>query len=462
MSRFEKDSLGEKELDDSVYYGVQTARAIENFPVTGQYERKELITAYIQLKKASARANISLGVLDEERGNAIVEAADEALAGKFDDQFKIDVFQAGAGTSFNMNTNEILANRALEILGKEKGDYTYLSPNDHVNMAQSSNDTFPTASHMAAINAADGLLPVLKQFSDALIAKGKEFENIPKSGRTHLEDALPVTLGYEFRAYGAAIQRASERISQRRDDLLELPIGGTATGTGANAHPNFRETVIANLTEQCSVDFQPARDSFEAIQSRAILGAFSSAMKELALELIRIANDIRLLGSGPTSGISEIILPAVQPGSSIMPGKVNPVMAECLNMISFQIAGNDSAVAMAVSAGQFELNVMTPVIIHNILQSTSMLTNFLPVFVDKCIIGIEADEDNCRNSLEKNPALATLLNPKIGYLKAAEVAKEALVKGVSIRELAVEKGLITEAEADEIFEVSKMARSIYD
>jgi len=327
MARKEVDSLGELELPDEVYYGIQTARALINFPVSGIHEPKELIEAYILIKKAAAHSNLELGVLEKERGQAIIIAADEALAGKFDDQFVVDVFQAGAGTSFNMNTNEVLANRALEILGWSKGYYTYLSPNDHVNMAQSSNDTFPTAAHIAVLLVKDELINSITELAEAFNERGDEFENVAKSGRTHLMDAMPVTLGAEFTAYGSALNRAAARLSQRANELLELPIGGTATGTGANAHPDFRKTVIKHLSELTGFDFKPARDSFEALQSRAQLAAFSSALKELALELIRIANDLRLLGSGPTTGLAEISLPAVQPGSSIMPGKVNPVMA---------------------------------------------------------------------------------------------------------------------------------------
>ncbi len=462
MPRIERDSLGEMELPDHVYYGIQTARAIENFPVSGIRERPELIHAYVLLKKAAALANMELAVLDTERGRAIVEAADRVLAGGLDDQFNIDVYQAGAGTSFNMNVNEVLANLALEILGRPKGGYEYLSPNDHVNMAQSSNDTFPTASHIAVVIAACGFLPELDSLADAFRSKGEEFMAIPKSGRTHLMDAMPLRLGHEFRAYGRAIERAAARLRQRRDDLLEIQIGGTATGTGANAHPDFRQTVIARLSSVCDVEFCPASDSFEGLQSRSQLAAFSSALKELALELIRVANDLRLLGSGPTTGLAEIRLPAVQPGSSIMPGKVNPVMAECLDMVAFQVVGNDLTVSLAAQAGQLELNVMTPVITYNVLQSLAILRCYLPAFVGRCVRGIEADEDRCRTYLDLNPSLATLLSPKIGYLKAAQLAHEALDRRISVGDLAVEKGLLTPEEAARIFDPEKTADSLYD
>jgi aspartate ammonia-lyase len=462
MPRVERDSLGELEIPDDAYYGIQTARAMKNFPVSGIKERPELIRSYVLVKKAAALANMNLGELDSERGQAIVKAADRVLSGEFDSQFHIDVFQAGAGTSFNMNVNEVLANLALEILGKPRGGYAALSPNDHVNMAQSSNDTFPTASHIAVVMATGRLVGVLGELADAFKLKGNEFMSIPKSGRTHLMDAMPVRLGHEFRAYGAAIERASERIRERRDDLLELPLGSTATGTGANAHPGYRDTVMGELRKLTSLEFRHARDSFEALQSRSQLVAFSSALKELALELIRIANDLRLLGSGPTTGIGEIELPAVQPGSSIMPGKVNPVMAECLDMVAFQIVGNDTTVALAAQAGQFELNVMTPVMTYNILHSIEILDCYLPVFVERCLRGIKADDARCRSYLDLNPSLATLLSSKIGYLRAAELAKEALERRVSVADLAVEKGLISPDEAEAIFDPDTMSGSGYD
>ncbi|UCH89819.1 MAG: aspartate ammonia-lyase [Thermoplasmata archaeon] len=462
MTRKEKDALGEMEIDDDVYYGIQTARAVNNFPVSGIRERPEFVHAYLLLKKSAAQANIELEVLDFKRGEAIIKAAEEALEGRFDDQFVVDVFQAGAGTSFNMNVNEVIANRALEILGKDKGDYNYLSPNDHVNMAQSSNDTFPTASHIAVINSADKLIETLQELAEAFERKSGEFKDIAKSGRTHLMDAVPVTLGQEFGAYASAINRAIDRIKQRRDDLLELPIGGTAAGTGTNTAAGFRKLVILKLSESSSIQFIETRDSFEVLQSRSQLSAFSSALKELALELIRIANDLRLLGSGPTSGISELSLPAVQPGSSIMPGKVNPVMPECLDMVAFQIVGSDTTVALASQSGQLELNVMTPVITHNILQSIAILNNYLPVFTKSCIEGIEANEDECRKKLENNPMLGTLLNPRIGYLKAAELVKESLEKNIPIQKLAVEKGILSAEEAEKLFDVEKISKSIYE
>lgn len=388
-------------------------------------------------------------------------ATDEVLAGltgRYSDQFPVDIFQAGAGTSSNMNVNEVLANRALELLGRDRGDYGFLSPNDHVNMAQSTNDTFPTASCIAIIFAADRLLDVLSLLSDAFWKKEREFLRIPKSGRTHLMDAVPVTLGNEFGAYAAALTRASHRIRERRDDLLELPLGGTATGTGANTKPGYQELVILKLSELCELPLKKAENSFEALQSRSQLSAFSGALKEIAIELIRIANDLRLLNSGPTTGISEIELPPVQPGSSMMPGKYNPVMAECLDMIGFRIIGNDTTVTLAAQAGQLELNVMTPVITSSILESVDLLTNYLPIFQKSCVEGIEAHEDRCRAYLELNPILATFLTPKIGYLKAAELANEALEKRLSVKEIAITKGILNKEEADKLLKTEKLLK----
>ena len=453
--RTEKDSLGVKTLDDNVYYGIQTQRAIENFPVSGIQAHPAFIHAYLMVKKAAAIVNMDVGSLDKEKGKAIIQAADEGLTGKYDDQFLVDVFQAGAGTSFNMNVNEVLANRALEILGGKKGDYTFLSPNDHVNMSQSSNDTFPTATHIAVVLVLDELIPILEQLSQAFSKKGLEFCTIAKSGRTHLMDAMPVTLGDEFNAYSSSIRRATRRIQQRRNDLLELPIGGTATGTGVNTHPEFRSRIVNNLSKLTSKKFIPCSDTFEALQSRSQLVALSGSLKELAIELIRISNDLRLLNSGPTTGLGEIELPPMQPGSSIMPGKVNPVMAECMNMICFHIIGSDTTVTLAGQAGQMELNVMTPVITYNILTSLTRLIHYIPNFVENCITGIKSNEETCKANIDMNPSLATLLSPKIGYLKAADLAKESLEKKQSVKKLSIEKGYLTEKEANILFDMKK-------
>lgn len=451
MARMERDSLGETEVSDDAYYGIETARARENFPVSGLRWPQEFIRAYLLVKRAAARANSELLVLDIVRAGAILQAADEALSGLFNDQFVVDVFQAGAGTSLHMNINEVLANRALEILGRNRGDYEYLSPHDHVNAGQSTNDTFPTASHIAIIVMADDLLPALQDLAVSFEEKGQEFAGLRKSGRTHLMDALPLTLGDEFRAYGTALKKAAERIRQRRYDLCEVALGGTATGTGANAHPDFKSLAISHLRDLTGLPLKEAEDPFEALQSRSPMAAFSGSLRELALELVRIANDLRLLSSGPVTGLGEITLPAVQPGSSIMAGKVNPVMAECLDMVAFQVIGNDTTVALAGQAGQIDLNVMTPVMTANILQSLTLLRNFLPVFNARCVTGIIADEERLREDLLNNPMLATLLAPKIGYARAAEIARESGQTKIPVPELAIRKGIISKEEARELF-----------
>jgi len=450
-TRRELDSLGEKEVPAEAYYGIQTQRALENFPVSGIREHPDFIRAYVMIKKAAALANMEVGFLDPKIGEPIVQACDEVLEGALLDQFVVDVFQAGAGTSFNMNVNEVLANRALEIIGRPRGDYKTIGPNDHVNMAQSTNDTFPTAMHLSTLMGLEKLFRVIEDLRDAFLRKGEEFADILKSGRTHLQDALPVTLGQEFRAYASAIDRALKQLMIRREEIKEVALGGTATGTGANTHPKYRELVVRKLSEISSFGLKPASDPFEALQSHLKIAAVSSGLKELALELIRIANDLRLLSSGPTTGLAEIQLPAVQPGSSIMPGKVNPVMCECLDMIGFQIVGNDLTVSLAVQAGQLELNVMMPVIIYNVLQSIDLLVNFLPVFTTKCVEGIRANRERCTEYLEKNPSLATLLSPHIGYLAAASIAKEALEKKMSVKKLVLEKGLLDKERIEEIF-----------
>jgi len=461
MMRLERDPLGVRNVPSDAYYGIQTVRAMENFPVSGIREPPGMIAAYAVIKKAAALTNMEIGVLDLQRGNAVVAAAEEIIAGNYADQFPVDIYQAGAGTSFNMNVNEVIANRALEILGRPRGDYAFLSPNDHVNLGQSSNDTFPTASHIAIIREAQHLDTVLAGLAAALEKRGDAFALLPKSGRTHLMDAIPVTLGDEFYAYSAAVRRAAERILERRDGLLEVAIGGTATGNGANAPAGYREKVISTLRSLTGLEIVPARNSFEALQSLSQMGAFSSSLKEFSLELIRIANDLRLMNSGPLSGLGEISLPPVQPGSSIMPGKFNPVMAECADMIAFQVIGNDTAVTMAVQAGQLELNVMAPLIVHNILSSISLLTRYLPVFTAQCVDGIAANEERLLMNAGTNPVLATLLTPRIGYLKAAEIAHESRVKQRAVRDLAVEKGILTEDEADALFDLQTIAGNRY-
>jgi len=450
-SRREIDPLGERAIPKDVYFGIQTLRATENFPVSGIKAPIHIIKAYVLIKKAAAIANMQVGWLDQKIGKAIIKACDDIIEGELIDQFVVDVFQAGAGTSFNMNTNEVLANRALEILGKQKGDYKSVSPNDHVNMAQSTNDTYPTALHVSVLIALQPLLHVLNELAAVFNALGKKNENVLKSGRTHLQDALPVTVGQELMAYGSAISNACAELRRRQENLYSVALGGTATGTGANAHPDYKRIAVAKLAELTGFPLKIAANNFEALQSHRPAQSVSSGLKELALELIRLANDLRLLASGPTTGLNEIKLPPVQPGSSIMPGKVNPVMAECLDMVAYQVVGNDAAISLAVQAGQLELNVMTPAIAYNMLFSIQILSNYLPVFTKKCVEGITVDEKRCEQYLEKNPSLATLLAPKIGYLQAAKVAKQAQAENRTVKEVALEQDLLSRDELDRIF-----------
>jgi aspartate ammonia-lyase len=457
-TRREVDPIGEKKVPKTAYYGIQTARAVENFPVSGIKAPAVFIEAYVKVKKAAALANMEVGWLDKKIGNAVVQACNEVLAGKFLGQFVVDVFQAGAGTSFNMNVNEVLANRALELLGKEKGYYKTVNPNDDVNMAQSTNDTFPTALHVSILAALQPLLGEIDRLADAFQKLSSKYASVVKSGRTHLQDAVPVTVGQEFGAYASVLRNALGQLQERQKGLYPVALGATATGTGANSHPRFKRIAISKLAETTGFPLTPAENPFESLQSCRAVQAVSSGLKELALELIRIANDLRLLASGPTTGLAEVELPAVQPGSSIMPGKVNPVMAECLDMVAFQVVGNDLTVSFAVQAGQLELNVMTPVIMYNVLFSIQLLTNFLPVFRKKCVEGIRVDEKRCAQYLEKNPALATLLSPKIGYLEAAKIAKQALEEGHSVREVALERGLFSAEELEKILNPKKLLR----
>jgi aspartate ammonia-lyase len=447
-TREERDSLGTFTVPAGVLYGVQTARALDNFPISGFRAFPALIDAIVIVKKAAALTNRDLKRLEADKADAIVRAADEVLSGQHRDQFVVDVFQAGAGTSFNMNANEVLANRANELLNLERGDYKAgVHPNDHVNMAQSTNDVFPTAMRLAGLMLAEPLVEQIARCATAFEAKGQEFQDILKSGRTHLQDAVPIRLGQEFSAYGKSLRRAHARLEAAADDLSEIGIGGTAVGTGLNAGPEYRAVIVRHLTELTGFTLLPAEDPFHLMQSQSAIGELSGALRGLALELIRIANDLRLLSSGPRTGIGEIILPPVQPGSSIMPGKVNPVMAEMLNMVCFQVIGCDAAIAYAVQAGQIELNVMMPVMAWNLLLAETILTNSLRVFTDKCVLGITADPAQCAYFLHRSVGLATILNPKIGY-SAAETAKESVSTGRSIRELVLERGLLTEAEMD--------------
>ncbi|HLF83747.1 MAG TPA: aspartate ammonia-lyase [Blastocatellia bacterium] len=454
--RIERDSLGERELPGDGYYGIQTARAIENFPISGWKAYPSLVTATIQIKKAAARVNSALGSLDARIGKAIEAAADEILAGKLRDQFVVDPFQAGAGTSHNMNTNEVLANRAIELLDGEKGDYTIVHPNDHVNMAQSTNDVFPTAMRLAALEEVGKLIVTLDLLAAALRRKSIEFNQIVKSGRTHLQDAVPIRLGQEFGAYATAIRKNADRIARAAEELKEIGLGGTATGTGLNAVPGYRKRVVEELGCLTKQTLRATEDYFEAMQSMSPFVGLSGALRTLATDIIRIANDLRLLSSGPNTGLAEMSLPAVQPGSSIMPGKVNPVIAEMTDMVCFQVMGNDLVIATAAQAGQLELNVMMPVIAFNLSMSLSIFTNALTVLRERCVEGITANQERCRWYAEHSVALVTALNPRIGYARAAEIAKRAIAKGKTIRETIEEDGLLTPAELAEVMDTRVM------
>ena len=455
-NRQEKDSLGYKEVPEKAYYGVQTARAVENYPISGLHAHPTLIRAIAMEKEAAAEANLALKLIEPRVAEAILLAAKEVQSGKFDDQFVVDVFQAGAGVSFHMNANEVIANRAEELAGGRLGEYKIVHPNDHVNYGQSTNDVFPTAMRVATLLELEKLYPVLQDLRAACEQKGREFHDILKSGRTHMQDAVPMRLGQEFAAYAVAIQRSEEQLRAQAEFLRELGLGGSAVGTGINTHPEYRTKAVTNLARISGQKLTPAGDMRYAMQSNLAMAGVSSALRNLALEIIRISNDLRLLSSGPNTGLAEINLPALQPGSSIMPGKINPVMAELAAMVSFQVIGNDQAVALAVQAGQLELNVMMPTMANNVLQSITILTNTLRVFTDKCIGGITANARRNEFYAQSTVSLATALNPYIGYAKAAEIAKESVATGQSIVEIARSKGYLTQQQIDEILDPEKM------
>jgi aspartate ammonia-lyase len=451
--RIEKDTLGEVRVPADALYGAQTQRAVENYPISGLREHPLFIRAFILLKRAAARANRELEAMDETISNAIVAACDRVLRDfeRFRPHFVVDVFQAGAGTSFNMNCNEVIANLANLSLGGKLGEYKPVNPNDHVNMSQSTNDVFPTAIRIATLLLMNKLGPQLDHLGDALDEKGGEFADVIKSGRTHLADAVPVTLGQEMKAYAAAVQRGTRLLRDAADELRVLGIGGTATGTGINTPVGYRFAVVRHLSESTGLELEPTGDLREAMQSQLPVVAVSAALRNLALELTRIANDLRLLASGPLTGLAEINLPAVQPGSSIMPGKVNPSLIECMNQVLFHIIGADTAIAYASQAGQLELNVMMPLMAFEITFSMEILKNFLPVFTDRCVRGIEANRERSEAYYLSSPSLATALNPIIGYAAAAELAKESARTGKRIPDLLREKNLLPEEKIAEIF-----------
>jgi aspartate ammonia-lyase len=446
--RQEKDSLGLREIPDEAYWGAQTSRAVENYPISGERAHPEMVRAFARIKRACAEANREQGRLDAKKADAIVAACDEILSGQLADQFVVDVYQAGAGTSFHMNVNEVIAGRAAEMLGAARADRSAVNPNDDVNLGQSTNDTYPTALHMASIAVGRRLSEEIGRLADSFAAKGNEFSGVLKSGRTHLMDAVPVTLGQEFYAFAAALRRRREVLDRSLDGLRELALGGSAAGTGLNTEAGFREKAITRLSKLAGEEFRAAADPREGLQSRAAAGDYSAALRAFAIELSRIANDLRLLASGPATGLDEIRLPAVQPGSSIMPGKVNPSLLECLDMLCFQIVGFDAANALAIGAGQLDLNVMMPLLAHNLTRGPQLLINFLPIVRQKCVDGIVANVAKCRHYLEESPSVITALTPRIGYARAAEIFKEAVARGVRVRQVLLEKKVLPESELD--------------
>ncbi len=454
--RTEKDSIGEQEIPADAYYGIQTHRALKNFQISGIRPMARYVEATVHIKKAAASVNRGLRLLDAVIADAIIRASDEVLAGRLREWFLVDVYQAGAGTSHNMNVNEILANRALEIMGKPKGDYRAVHPNDHVNMSQSTNDVCPTAIRIGALMESRPLAAALGRLGKAMADKAREFDPIVKSGRTHLMDAVPVRLGQEFGAYAVNLRKHSESLERSLEQMKELGIGGTATGTGLNAHPEYRQNMVKQLSLQLDMEFRMAEDYFEAMQSLRPMVELSGVLRNCAQDLSRMANDIRLMGSGPKTGLAEIRLPAVQPGSSIMPGKINPSMAEMLNMVCYQVLGYDTAILLAAQAGQLELNVMMPLVAYNLLHGMSILTNAVDAFTERCIVGLQANAERCQYYAENSTSIVTVLNPHIGYAAAAEIAKEYLASGRSIRDMVLEKKLLTREQSDKVFDLRGM------
>jgi aspartate ammonia-lyase len=456
--RTERDPLGDLQVPESAYYGVQTARAVANFPISGLRAAADLVTATILIKKAAAEANMKLGRLERDVAGAIVRACDEILDGALRDQFVVDVYQAGAGTSHNMNANEVLANRAGELLGTVRGSYTRVHPNDHVNMGQSTNDVFPTATRLALLLGTATLVASARALAESFARKSDEFAGVLKTGRTHLQDAVPITLGQEFGGYAECVRRGSEDVATASEQLQELNIGATAVGTSLNAGDDYRRLVVENLSRYTGLPLWPAGNLFRVTQSMGDVLAYSSAMRRLAVEVGKVASDLRLLSMGPRAGLSEIALPAVQPGSSIMPGKVNPSVAEMVNQVCFQVMGCDATIAIACEAGQLELNVMMPVIAWNALHASTILCEAMKVLRTKCVDGIAADEERARELLERSTAAATALSPYIGYAETASIAKESVKTGKTIRALVLERGLLDAQRLDEILSVDAMTK----
>lgn len=455
--RIEKDALGEVKVPSWALWGAQTQRAVENFPISGIRFPRTFIRAIGLVKYCAAKVNFELGLLDETKAKAIMDAAKEVIEGKLDEHFPLDIFQTGSGTSTNMNANEVIANRACEILGAKRGDKNVVHPNDHVNLGQSSNDVIPACIHIsAAIAVAEQLLPALEKLRKALLEKANEFDDIVKTGRTHLMDAMPVRLGQEFSGYAAQVELAIERINSVLPRLYELALGGTAVGTGINTHPEFGKRIAEALAQETGIPFKETRNHFAAQASMDTAVELSGALKALAVALYKIANDLRWMNSGPQAGLAEIRLPALQPGSSIMPGKINPVIPEAVMMVSMQVIGNDSVITLAGSSGNFELNVALPVIARNLLESITILANASNVFVDKCINGIVANKEYMERLAGQNAILATALTPHLGYDKAAQIVKKAMAENKTIREVVLELGWMKEDELDKILDIRKM------
>ncbi|MEM6352914.1 MAG: aspartate ammonia-lyase [Cyanobacteria bacterium P01_D01_bin.14] len=460
-ARIERDSMGERTLPGSAYYGIQTLRAVENFPISGLKPLATYVDACVLIKKATATANGELGCIPSEIADAIVQAADEILAGQLRDQFVVDVYQAGAGTSHHMNINEVLANRALEILGDQKGNYKRVSPNDHVNYGQSTNDVIPTAIRIGGLLALERtLLPALVSAIATLKAKAGEFQSVVRSGRTHLQDAVPVRLGEGFRAWAIILTDHQCRLQAAAEGLTLLGLGGSAAGTGMNTHPQYRHRAAELLSDYLGKMVKPAPHLMAAMQSMAPFVAVSSALRNLAQDLVKISHDLRLLDGGPNTGLKEIQLPPVQPGSSIMPGKYNPVMAEMTSMVCFQVMGYDQAITMAAQAGQLELNVMMPLIAYNLIHSIEILGPTIKALDQRCLLGIEAQPERCRQYAEASLALVTALNPHIGYLNAAAIAKQSLETGKPLRQIVLEQGLMDPEKLDQVLDLEAMSKIV--
>jgi aspartate ammonia-lyase len=455
-TRREKDPLGPLDVPSDALYGVQTVRAQQNFPISGLRPLDAFVTAQVQIKKAAAQTHKETGRLDAKLADAIIQAADEVLGGQHRDQFIVDPYQAGAGTSHNMNANEVLANRANEILGGQRGEYKPVHPNDHVNMAQSTNDTIPTNIRLACLAELGKLDAAFENLRGAFAAKGAEFDDIVKAGRTHLQDAMPIRLGQEFTAYAGSIARGLKRVNEAADYLRDLGIGGSAVGTGVTVEKEYPALMNKHLKQITGLDLRIGADRIQLMQSMGDVAGFSAAMRVLAIDLSKIASDLRLMVMGPRTGIDEITLPAVQPGSSIMPGKINPSIAEMVNQVCFQVIGLDTTVAVASEHGQLELNVMMPVIAFNVLLAMRILTNAANVFADKCVKGIQANREMCEYWVERSAALATALAPQIGYAKAAEISKQSVKEGVLIRDLVKRDKILPAAEVDEVLDLRKM------